>query len=480
VILNIFLFVLPLFLFMSLLQKLRHNRKINLPPGPRGLPLIGNLLQLDNTSLHRCLWQLSQKYGPLMSLQLGFRPTLVVSSAKLAREALKTHDLIFSSRPTLVGQQKLSYNGLDISFAPYNEYWREIRKVSVIHLFNSIRVQHFRPIREEEVSRMIESISKSTVASKPINLSELMTSLTSTIICRIAFGKRFDEGIVRNRFRRLLHESEAMFVGLFWSDYFPFMGWVDRLTGMRPRLEKIFKEMDEFYQELIDDHLDPKRPRPEQEDILDIFLQIWRSREFKVELSWNQIKAVLMDVFIAGTDTSAAVVVWAMTFLMKNPIAMKKAQEEVRNLIGTKGFVNEDDIQSLHYLKAIVKETMRLQPAVPLLIPRETTQKCNIDGYEIPAKTLVYVNAWAIGRDPEAWDNTEEFNPDRFIGISVDMKGKDFELIPFGAGRRTCPGIFMGISNVELTLANLLYKFDLKMPHGMNKEDLDSNETPGI
>ncbi|GAV74926.1 p450 domain-containing protein, partial [Cephalotus follicularis] len=475
----IFLLVLPLF-FLSLLQKLRLNRNVRLPPGPRGLPLIGNLLQLGNsTTLHRCLWQLSQKYGPLMSLQLGFRPTLVVSSAKMAKEVMKTQDLVFSGRPPLVGPKKMSYDSLDLAFSPPNDSWREMRRISAIHLFSSRRVQQFRPIREEEVSRMIENISKSSVASKPINLSFLMTTLTYTLICRAAFGKSFDEAFVINRFERLLAETEAMIVGFFWSNYFPFMGWVDRLTGMHARLEKIFKEMDEFYQELIDDHLDPNRPRSEQEDILDILLQNLRNSELKVELSMNQIKAMLMNIFVAGTNTNAATIIWFMTFLMKNPIAMKKAQEEVRNLIGTKGFVNEDDIQSLHYLKASVKETMRLQPPGPLLVPRETTQKCNIGGYEIAAKTLVYVNAWAIGRDPEAWDNTEEFNPDRFIGNSIDLKGNHFELIPFGAGRRICPGLSMGILNVELALANLLYKFDWKMPAGMKKADLDFDEIPG-
>ncbi|GAV74960.1 p450 domain-containing protein [Cephalotus follicularis] len=475
----IILFVLPLF-FLFLLQKLRLNKNISHQPGPRGLPLIGNLLQLGNsTSLHRCLWQLSQKYGPLMSLQLGFRPTLVVSSAKMAKEVMKTQDLVFSGRPPLVGPKKLSYDSLGLAFTAANDSWREMRRISAIHLFNSSRVQQFRRIREEEVSRMVENISKSSVASKPINLSLLMMTLTTTLICRVAFGKRFDEAIVINRLGRLLDETEAMIVGFFWSYYFPFMGWVDRLTGMHARLEKIFKEMDENYQEIIDDHLDPKRPRSEREDILDFFLQNLRNNELNVELSLNQIKAMLMNIFVGGANSSATTVVWVMTFLMKNPIAMKKAQEEVRNLIGTKGFVNEDDIQSLHYLKACVKETMRLQPPGPLLIPRETTQKCNIGGYEIPAKTLVYVNAWAIGRDPEAWDNTEEFNPDRFIGNSIDLKGNDFELIPFGAGRRICPALPMGILNVELALANLLYKFDWKMPAGMKKEDLDFDEIPG-
>jgi cytochrome P450 len=171
-----------------------------------------------------------------------------------------------------------------------------------------------------------------------------------------------------------------------------------------------------------------------------------------------------------------------MSLLMKNPEAMRKAQEEVRKVIGDKGFVYEDDVQQLPYLKAVVKETMRLQPTAPLLLPRETTTECNIGGYEIPAKTLVYVNAWAIGRDTEVWENPYVFIPDRFLGSSIDLKGQDFELIPFGAGRRICPGIYMGIATVELSLSNLLYKFDWEMPGGMKREDIDVDDhtQPGL
>ncbi|CAN0872297.1 Cytochrome P450 83B1 [Linum grandiflorum] len=415
-------------LFLTKHKKPPHDR---LPPGPKGLPLIGNLFQIDASAPHRCLWQLSQIYGPLMTLKQGCIRILVVSSAKMAREVMTTHDINFSNRQPVVGQQKLSYNGLDLAFAPYGSYWREMRKICVVHLFNSNRVQSFGPIREFEVSQMLEKISKSSFGSnKPFNLSDAMTSLTSTIICRVAFGKR---------------------------------------------------EFDAFYQEVIDEHLDPNRAKPKQEDILDVLLQIWKDRSFKVQLTFDNIKAILMNVFIGGTDTSAAAVVWAMTYLMKNPIKMRKAQEEVRCAIGKKGFVNEQDIQQLSYLKAVVKETMRLQPAVPFLVPRESIENCNLGGYVIPAKTVIYLNAWAIGRDPEAWgENPEEFKPERFIGNSIDVKGVDFELIPFGGGRRICPGIHMGLSTVELSLANLLYAFDWEMPTGVKSEDLDMEISPGL
>lgn len=176
-------------------------------------------------------------------------------------------------------------------------------------------------------------------------------------------------------------------------------------------------------------------------------------------------------------QTVSATVIWAMAYIVKNPSAMKKAQEEIRNFIGNKGFVDKDDVKRLPYLKALVKETMRLQPPIPL-IPRSASETCTVNGYEIPPKTLVFVNLWAVGRDPEAWENPDVFNPDRFIGSCIDFKGQHFT--PFGAGRRMCPGMHIALATVELALGNLLYKFDWKMPDGTNMEDLDLAVKPGI
>ncbi|TXG52103.1 hypothetical protein EZV62_021272 [Acer yangbiense] len=248
----IILLFLPMFLLFLLLKNTKTKRSsLGLPPGPRGLPLIGNLHQFDSSPQY--LLKLSKQYGPLMSLQLGFVPTLIVSSAKMAKEIMKTHDLQFCSRPSKPSQKKLSYNYSDLALSPYNDYWREMRKICVVHLFNSVRVQQFRPIREDEISRMIEKISKSAVANsdQPVNLSEMMISLTNSIICRVALGKRYeDEGIERSRFHASLIELQAIAGGFFFSDYFPYVGWVDKLTGMIHRLKKNFKEFDMFYQEL--------------------------------------------------------------------------------------------------------------------------------------------------------------------------------------------------------------------------------------
>lgn len=183
---------------------------------------------------------------------------------------------------------------------------------------------------------------------------------------------------------------------------------------------------------------------------------------------------------VAGTDNSAATLVWVMTSLIKNPKEMKKVQEEVRNVVGSKGKVDEDDLAKLTYMKAVVKEVMRLYPAAPLLIPRETNKDTVIHGYKIKQKTVVYVNALAIGRDPESWENPEDFSPERFLNSDIGFKGSDFEMIPFGAGRRICPGIAMGVLEVELFLANLVYLFDWSLPDGMKMEDIDLEVMPGL
>ncbi|XP_073119571.1 cytochrome P450 71A1-like [Henckelia pumila] len=173
--------------------------------------------------------------------------------------------------------------------------------------------------------------------------------------------------------------------------------------------------------------------------------------------SFNVID-VYLNIFIAGTDTSAFVITWAMTALIKAPTAMKKAHVEVRNLVGNRGAVNDDDIQNLPYLKALIKETMRLFPPAPLLVPRDTIEKCTLNGFEIQSETTVFVNVWAIGRDPEYWENASEFLPEIFLDSGIDYRGQDFGLILFGSGRRGCPDVLPGIAMHKKNALRLVAK----------------------
>lgn len=170
-----------------------------------------------------------------------------------------------------------------------------------------------------------------------------------------------------------------------------------------------------------------------------------------------------------------------MSEMMKHPRVMKKAQDEVRRVFNEKGSVDETCISEMKYLKSVIKEILRLHPPAPLLLPRECRESCVIsNGYEIPAKTMVIVNAWAIGRDSRYWNEPDSFYPERFLDSCVDFKGTNYEYIPFGAGRRMCPGMSFGMINVELPLALLLYHFDWQLPKGMKHEELDMTEMFGI
>ncbi|KAJ0983464.1 hypothetical protein J5N97_011719 [Dioscorea zingiberensis] len=474
------LIIIPVLLLLFLHKKRKEAEKQSpkpkLPPGPRKLPLIGNLHQLGNIP-HHSLWQLSQQYGPLMYLQLGQAPTIVVSSSEIAREVMRTHDLASCNRPSHFSSSKLSFGCSDIVFIPYGDQWRELRRICKVELFGTKNNSYLCSIREEEVDRMISSISASS-SDHPIDLSDMLLSLANNIICRAALGKNYQgEGKFEwSKLHLMLTEVQAVIVSFFMADYIPCLAWIDILTGARARLNKNLSDFEAFYQQVINDHLHQSMQSHGQDE--DIVHTLLRLKEETGHLTDENIKGVLMDIFVAGSDTSSASVEWAMTELMRNQQAMKKAQDEVRKVIGRKGKVEESDLQQLQYLKWVVKETMRLHPPAPLLVDRETMQHFKINGYDIPPKTRVIINAWGIGREDSSWENPQEFNPERFMDSSIDMKGHDFQLIPFGAGRRICPGMNLGIQTVELALANLLYCFDWRLPH--ETQDINMDEAPGI
>ncbi|KAK8951363.1 Cytochrome P450 71A1 [Platanthera zijinensis] len=187
-----------------------------------------------------------------------------------------------------------------------------------------------------------------------------------------------------------------------------------------------------------------------------------------------------IDIFIGGTDTAASVLEWAMANLMRNPEVMRRAQEEVRQVVEHKGSVKEGDLHELHYLKMVIKETLRLHPPGPLLVHRECMKETTIEGYRIPVKARILVNAWAIGRDPKYWDDPESFKPERFEGSAINYLGNHLQFIPFGAGRRICPGMGLGIIGVELALANFIYNFNWEMPAGMRRENVSLEEDFGL
>ncbi|KAM7253434.1 hypothetical protein ACFE04_026052 [Oxalis oulophora] len=480
----IFIISLLIFLFSILYFKRSSSRTstIRLPPSPPKLPILGNLHQIGFYP-HHSLLSLAQKYGSLMLLHFGSVPILIVSSADAAREILKTHDLIFSNRPKSVNFEKLLYNYKDIASAPYGDYWRNMKSISVLHLLSSKRVQSFRLVRDEETNNMIEKIAKMSSCSLPVNLSEIVATYTNDVVCRVALGKKYsDRG---NRFIPLLGEFVELLGAVSIGNFIPRLAWLSRLNGVYARMDRVAKELDEFLELVVDEHI---RRDEQKQDLVDVLLWIKKENIFGYPIDRVSIKAIILNVFAAGTETTYTILEWVMSELLKHPTTMKKVQDEVRRISKDK-YIQEEDLEKLPYLKAVIKETFRVHPPIPLLLPRESTKDVMINGYHIAAKTQVFVNAYAIGRDPLSWEQPEKFLPERFLNnnnnnnnSSIDFKGHDFELIPFGSGRRGCPAAYFAMANIEIVLANLLCVFDWELP-GKAKakaESLDMSETTGL
>ncbi|GMJ09695.1 cytochrome P450, family 71, subfamily B, polypeptide 36 [Hibiscus trionum] len=475
--------LVPLLLLFKKKTDEADKKDNNLPPSPPKVPILGNMHQLGELP-HSSLSQLAGKYGPVMLLHLGRIPVVIVSSADAAKEVLKVNDLACCSRPKLAAIGKLTYDHLDVAFSPYGECWRELRKICVLEIFSVKRVKSFRLVREDEVGSLIDSISRSS-STGPMNVTEKVFALSGSIIFRTAFGKCFHGSEFDGaKLYELIHDVAVVASAFSYEECFPGFGWIiDRLNGHNGRVERVFRELDALFQQVIDDHLKPGRTKHE-EDIIDVMLGIEKEQigelGHRAWLTKNHIKAVLVNMFLGGIDTSALTVNWAMAELVRNPGLMKKAQDEVRGIVGKKGRVEETDLDQLQYHKLIIKETLRLHPPAPLLITREAISQFKINNYDIYPGTLIQINAWAIARDSNYWKNPEEFSPERFIDNSIDFKGQNFELLPFGGGRRGCPGIYMGTVTSELLLANLLYCFDWCLPDGMKEADMNMEEQAGL
>ncbi|KAJ9559879.1 hypothetical protein OSB04_005039 [Centaurea solstitialis] len=452
----------------------------NPPPSPSRLPFIGNFHQLG-TLPHQSLRSLSLRYGPLMLVHLGKKPTVVASSAEAAHEIMKTHDIVFASRAESKLTKKLLYNSKTVSAAPYGDHWRQLKSVMVVQLLSTRRVRFFRSVRAEETAQLLRTVTGSCKLHEPVNLSELFVSYTNNVTCQVVLGRKYGEGENGKNFKRLLREFLVTLGSVNIGDFIPYLSWVDRVNGFDAKVERIANEIDEFVEGVVEDrrkkHRDSATNPVDYDNFVDIVLEMQRDETNEILLDKTNVKALLLDAYTAGTDTTATVLEWAMAELFRHPSVMKKAQAEVRAVSGD---LTEEDLEKMTYLKAVIKETLRLHPPLPLLVPNIASKDINIMGYDIAKGTTVMTNVWAIGRDPKLWDEPEEFRPERFLGSSIDFKGQDFELIPFGAGRRICPGIAFAMSTNENLIANLLHKFDWKLANGETGKDLDMTECPGV
>ncbi|CAO2188458.1 unnamed protein product [Urochloa humidicola] len=467
------------------------RRVYNLPPGPRPWPVIGNF-NLIGALPHRSIHDLSKKYGDLMHLRFGSYSVVVGSSVDTAKFFLKTHDVLFLDRPKTASGKHTTYNYADITWSPYGAYWRQARRICLTEVFSARRLASFEHIRSDEVHALVRGLFAASPGSAAVHLNrDHLSTLSMNVITRMVLGKRFfgegadaAEGPVSSlsEFKWMLDELLLLNGVLNVGDWIPWLDCLD-LQGYVRRMKKLGRMFDAFMEHVLDEHAARRRREGGSfvaRDMVDVLMELADDPSLEVKLGRVGVKAFTQDLIAGGTESSSVTVEWAISELLRKPTIFAKATEELDRVVGRGRWVTEKDLPCLPFLEAIVKETMRVHPIVPLLIPRVAREDAAVGGYDIPKGTRVLINVWTIGMDPALWDKPEEFVPERFVGSKMDVKGQDFELLPFGSGRRMCPGYNLGLKVIQLSLANLLHGFTWRLPDGMVKEELSMDEVFGL
>ncbi|KAK1371686.1 Flavonoid 3'-monooxygenase [Heracleum sosnowskyi] len=449
-----------------------------LPPGPKSIPVLGHL-HLIGKNPHQDMQKLAEKHGPIMYLRFGFVRNIIVSSPQAAKQFLKIHDINFASRPPHEASKYISYDQRNLSFGAYGPYSRNMRKLCTLELLSSVKINTFKAMRKEEIRLLVDNIENAAREHVSVDLSTMVASMTSDASCRMIFGKKYEDNEIDERgFKVVIQEVMQLAAIQNLGNFFPYLSLLD-LQGLTKRMKAVAKVFDKFLEKILDEHAIPKDPG-QTKDFVDTMLDIMKSGGAEFEFDRTHIKAVLLDMLLAAVDTAATTVDWTMSELLKNPQIMKKVQNELAEVVGIDKMVDESDLASLEYLDMVTKEVFRLHPVAPLLLPRQSIEDCKIDGFFIPKKSTVMVNVYAICRDPKVWTDAEKFRPERFVGSNIDVQGRDFELIPFGSGRRGCPGMQLGIIMVRLIVAQLVHCFDWTLPDGMKPSELDMTEEFGL
>ncbi|PHT50341.1 hypothetical protein CQW23_10088 [Capsicum baccatum] len=455
----------------------RVNRK--LPPGPKPWPIIGNLNLLGPIP-HQSFDLLSKKYGELMLLKFGSRPVLVASSAEMAKHFLKIHDANFASRPQLAGGKYTSYNYCDMTWAPYGPYWRQARRIYLNEIFTPKRLDSFEYIRVQERRTLISQLN--SLAGKPVFLKDHLSRFSLCSMTRMVLSnKYFGESTVRVEDLQHLVDQWFLLNGAFnIGDWIPWLSFLD-LQGYVKQMKALKRTFDKFHNIVLDDHRAKKNAENfVPKDMVDVLLQMADDPTLEVKLTNDCVKGLMQDLLTGGTDSLTAAVQWAFQELLRQPRVIDKAMEELDRVVGKERWVEEKDCSQLSYIEAILKETLRLHPLGTMLAPHCAIEDCNVAGYDIEKGTTVLVNVWTIGRDPKYWDRAEEFLPERFLEKDIDMDGHNFAFLPFGSGRRRCPGYSLGLKVIRATLANMLHGFNWKLPEGMKPESISVEEHYGL
>ncbi|XP_023535447.1 cytochrome P450 CYP82D47-like [Cucurbita pepo subsp. pepo] len=487
------LFLYALFRIASRRSSAAHRTNKRLPPEAAGaLPLIGHLHKLSATEpTHLTLAKMADAYGPIFTLRLGMNTALVVSSWEIARECFTTNDTIFASRPKGLASELLGYNYTMLSISPYGPYWRRVRKIVTLELLTNHRLhqlQHIRICEVQNSMKKLYELNKGSGGKVRVEMGTWFGDVSLNTILRMVVGKRLSsvlEGSGAEQYKEAFRDVFELFGAFVPSDSFPCLGWLD-LGGYKKAMNKTAKVLDQMLTKWIEEHREKNKNwgeggvETEDQDFMDVMLSAVHDDGGLCGFDADTVtKATCLTMILGGSDTSTITMTWALSLLLNNEQVLEKAQLELDEKVGISRHVKESDVKNLTYLQAIVKETLRLYPAAPLLIPHESVEDCIVSGYHIPARTRLLVNIQKLQKDPLVWEDPCEFRPERFLtsDIKFDMRGQNLQLMPFGCGRRICPGISFALQLIHFTLARLLHEFKIHRP---SEELLNMDEGFGI
>ncbi|KAL6645984.1 hypothetical protein ACP70R_017592 [Stipagrostis hirtigluma subsp. patula] len=442
------------------------------PPGPRPLPLIGDLLDLRHGNLHHTLARLAKAYGPVMRLKLGLTTAVVVSSRDAAREAFTRHDRRLAARAVPDANRALDLSGRSMIWLPSSDArWKTLRGIVATHVFSPRSLAAVRAVRERKVRDLVGYLRGR--AGQEVEVGQAVYGGVMSAASRELVGGAITAN--SGGLQALVEELIESIAKPNVSDLFPFLRSLDlqgRRRWMAGHLGKIFQVLDD----VIDRRLaEASSSKEKHSDFLEVLVELMSTGK----IARDNLTTILFDVFTAGSDTVSVTVEWAMAELLRNPSIMAKVRAEISGALGGKEAIEEADVASLPYLQAVIKEAMRLHPVAPVMLPHQAVEDgVEIGGYAVPKGCTVIFNTWAVMRDPAAWERPDEFVPERFLDreAEVDFKGKEFEFIPFGSGRRLCPGIPMAERVVPLILASLLHAFEWRLPDGVTAGQVNVTE----
>ncbi|CAN0922152.1 Cytochrome P450 82A4 [Linum grandiflorum] len=469
----IFASLLFLYFIFRLSTSTVDNNDQNPPPKAAGgaWPIIGHLHLLSGPRPpHIVLGQMADKYGPIFTIRMGVHQALVVSSWETAKECFTTHDRVFADRPATLAMDLLGYQRAMIAFTSYGPYWRKIRKISTLELLSSHRLEMLRDVRESEVKLATkelyehwESEKRARNGTVSVEMSNWFGEVTLNVILKMIVGKSvgyFTGGKDGAKLMGLFKDFFELSGRFLVADGVPYLRWLD-VGGFEKAMRRTAAEMDVVVEGWLKEHKgkrDSGGGLKTEDDFMDV---------------------IMNALTVAASDTTNVTMTWLLALLVNHPDVLRKAQLEIDNNVGKERQVHESDLHNLVYLKAIVNETMRLYPAGPLSVPHQSMEDCTVAGHLVRKGTRLITNISKIQRDPKVWSNPDEFQPDRFLTShkDVEVRGQHFELIPFGSGRRMCPGLNFALQVMYLTVAALLHGFDFSR---MSSEPVDMTESIGL